>query len=200
MTTIESKRNQYIEALDKTLDNNSEILKIAENMISLCFENGNKLIFCGNGGSASDASHIAAEFMKGRSRTIGDESIYIMLPAISMTDNMALITSIGNDIDYSYLFTLQLETVYKKGDLIILFSTSGTSENISNMGILCANKEIPLVTFTGIRGKDLVLATKFATLPVIIESNDTQIIQEITMFIWHYLWIAITNKISIKNS
>jgi len=86
-----------------------------------CFNNGNKLIFCGNGGSAADCEHIVAEFIVKLSK------LRKSLPAISLTSNSSIITAISNDIEYKNIFTRQLEGIAKTNDVLIGISTSGNS-------------------------------------------------------------------------
>ena len=94
--------------------------KIVEQIIE-CFKNGNKVLICGNGGSAAMASHMAAEF-------VGIYENKKTLPAIVLND-VAVITAIANDLGYEYIFSRQVEALGKKGDILIVFSTSGKSEN-----------------------------------------------------------------------
>lgn len=88
------------------------------------FKNGNKLFVCGNGGSASDSSHFAGEFV-GRF-----EKERNALPAISLSSDLATITAVGNDYGFDYIFSRQIEGLGKEGDVLITLSTSGTSKNI----------------------------------------------------------------------
>lgn len=88
-----------------------------------CFNNGNKLLICGNGGSASQAMHFAAEFVS------KFEHERVALPAIALTANASTITSIANDFGYKYVFSRQIEALGTGGDVLIVLSTSGKSKN-----------------------------------------------------------------------
>jgi D-sedoheptulose 7-phosphate isomerase len=92
--------------------------------ISLCFKSGGKLLICGNGGSAADAQHMAAEFV---GRYMKERRA---LPAIALTTNTSTLTAIGNDYGYDRVFARQIEALAAKGDVVIGISTSGNSQNV----------------------------------------------------------------------
>src|SRR3990170_911511 len=92
--------------------------------IATAFNEGNKLLLFGNGGSATDASHIAAEFVNRFKRERPG------LPAIALTTDMAVITSIANDYDYSEVFARQIKSLSEEGDVVLAISTSGSSGNV----------------------------------------------------------------------
>jgi D-sedoheptulose 7-phosphate isomerase len=95
-------------------------------ILRACFANGNTLYLCGNGGSAADCNHIAAELIKGMDRnTTG-------LAAVSMCANVAAITAIANDIGYEWIFSQQLYACAIEGDVLLAISTSGKSKNVIN--------------------------------------------------------------------
>lgn len=98
-----------------------------------CFKNGNKVLLIGNGGSAEMCSHFAAELVNKMS------SYRKALPAISLTSDIAVITSIANDMGFEYIFSRQIEAVGQRGDILIALSTSGKSKNIL-MAIKTAKK------------------------------------------------------------
>src|SRR3989304_10201540 len=101
----------------------SLIEEVSELIVS-SFRNGNKLLLMGNGGSSSDASHIAGEFVNRFLKARPP------LPAIALNTDMAVITSIGNDYGFNLIFSRQVETLAKEGDIVIAISTSGNSPNI----------------------------------------------------------------------
>ena len=105
------------------VDYQSKIVQLAKD-IKILFDAGNKIAFCGNGGSASEASHLAAEFL-GKCVTPHDP-----LPALSLNDSSAVLTAIANDYGYHEIFSRQVAGQLKSGDLLIALSTSGTSANI----------------------------------------------------------------------
>ena len=105
------------------------------------FKNGNKVLICGNGGSATMASHFAGELV-GRF-----EKERAPLPAISLTDNVAVITAVANDYSFEDVFSRQLEALGRKGDLLITLSTSGTSKNIQKVQEKARKMGIEVISF-----------------------------------------------------
>ena len=152
-----------------------------EDVAKLCInalKSGNKIMFCGNGGSASDSQHLAAELV-GRYQ-INRKS----LAAIALTTDTSNLTAIGNDFGFNNIFSRQVEGLGKQGDVLIGISTSGNSENV----ILALNKanemNISTVGFTGFSGgkiKDIV------DLLVNVPSNIANNIQEMHIAVGHIL-------------
>ena len=101
-----------------------EISEISSTLISV-FSNGNKLLICGNGGSAADSQHLAAEFVSSFARGLRRRS----LPAISLTVDTSIITAISNDFGYERVFSRQIEGLASEGDAVLLISTSGKSKS-----------------------------------------------------------------------
>ena len=141
-------------------------------------KNGNKIIFCGNGGSAADSQHLAAEL-------IG--KFYFnrrSLPAVSLTVNTSIITAIGNDFGFEKVFARQLEGIGKVGDVLIGLSTSGNSENVVEVFRLAKELGISTVAFTGESGGIL---RDLADILINVPSNDTPRIQEAHIMVGHII-------------
>lgn len=130
---------------------------------------GRKLVFCGNGGSAADALHLAAEFV-GRYRLEREG-----LPAIALSTNVATITAVGNDYGYDRVFARQVEALGGAGDVLVCLSTSGASANIFQAIEAARRRELLVVALTGQRGTALAAA---ADVALQIPSADTARIQE----------------------
>jgi D-sedoheptulose 7-phosphate isomerase len=148
--------------------------------LSSAFKNGNKLIIFGNGGSAADAQHIAAEFV-GRF-----EKERKPLPAMILHGNSSSLTAIANDYSYDTIFSRQLEAFGKKGDIVIALSTSGNSVNV--ISAVKKAKEIGCNVFgiTGSRGgkmKDIIEEKNL----IRIDSDRTSFIQESTIAVGHII-------------
>jgi len=147
-------------------------------MVIEAIKNGNKVIFCGNGGSAADSQHLAAEL-------IG--KFYFnrqSLPAVSLTVNTSIITAIGNDFGFDKVFARQLEGIGKTGDVLIGLSTSGNSENVVEAFKLAKKIGIKTIALTGENGgilKDL------ADILINVPSNNTPRIQEAHIMIGHII-------------
>lgn len=154
------------------------------NVIVEALRNGNKLLFIGNGGSASQAEHLAAEFVG---------SGY---PAIALTE-VAIITAIANDHGYSSIFSRQIKTSSNFGDVLIALSTSGESINVVVGCLAAKKKKCVTVALTRI---DSTLAD-IVDYPIIIDAsgkNETQIIQEKTIEIGHKIWQEVIRELEGK--
>jgi D-sedoheptulose 7-phosphate isomerase len=153
------------------------IEQIANKLVA-CLKGGNKIIFFGNGGSASDSQHLAAEFV-GRY-----EKERRALPAISLTVDTSALTAIGNDYGYDRVFERQLEALGKKGDVAFAISTSGNSKNV----IVAVKKAREMGVFTvGFLGRDGGELKSMVDLPVVIPHKKTSRIQESHIMIGHIL-------------
>jgi len=158
-------------------ENVDTIIEVA-NVIANAFNKGKKLILFGNGGSATDASHIAAEFVNRFQKERPS------LPAIALNTDMAVITSIANDYDFSEVFAKQLKSLSNEGDVVIAISTSGNSPNILKAMDVAKKKKLITVAFTGIKGDKF--ASK-ATHAFIVPSEKTPRIQETHIILGHVL-------------
>ena len=139
---------------------------------------GGKAIFFGNGGSAADSQHLAAELV-GR--------FYVNrapLDALSLTVNSSILTAVGNDFGYDQVFARQLDAVAKPGDLAIGISTSGTSKNVLLAAERCRELGLGLITLSGERETTL---TALADVALRVPSGDTPRIQECHILIGHIL-------------
>jgi D-sedoheptulose 7-phosphate isomerase len=152
-----------------------QIVEITEMTIE-CLKKGGKVILFGNGGSASDSQHIAAELVGRFTRDRAG------LPAIALTTNTAILTAVANDYGYDIVFAKQVEALAQKNDLIIGISTSGKAKNVA-CGIRQAKKMgLKTIALTGGDGGDLA---KLADLAVLVPSSVTARIQEAHITIGH---------------
>jgi len=154
-----------------------DILQAAD----LCVEairRGNKIFFFGNGGSAADAEHLAAEFTgKYQMQRKG-------LPAISLTSDSAAITSIGNDFGFESVFSRQLEALAVKGDVCVGITTSGKSPNVTKALEKAKIMGCTTIGLTGKEGGDIV---EFCNVAIIVPSDITSRIQEIHILAGHII-------------
>jgi D-sedoheptulose 7-phosphate isomerase len=151
-------------------------------VIASAFNEGNKLILFGNGGSSTDASHIAAEFVNRFKRERPG------LPAIALNTDMAVITSIANDYDYSEIFSRQLKSLALEGDIVIGITTSGHSANVLKAMDVAKKKKLKSVVFTGLKGEKI--ASK-ATFSFVVPSDNTPRIQETHITLGHVLCLMV---------
>ena len=159
----------------------------AADLIIEALKQGHKLLLCGNGGSAADAQHIAAELV-GRFKKERRG-----LPAIALTTDTSIMTSIANDYWYDLLFARQVEALGDKGDVLIAISTSGNSVNIIRAVETAKFKGLKTIGFLGSDGgklKDLV------DLPLIVSSQESDRIQEVHILIGHLLCHLVDAHIS----
>jgi len=148
------------------------------NIIVNAFEKGNKVLFCGNGGSASDAQHLAAEF-SGRFYTDRDA-----LPAEALHCNTSYITAVANDYSYDVIYSRLIKGIGKEGDVLVGLSTSGNSKNIVSAFEVAQEKKMITIAFTGSTGGKL---KKCANHLLNIPSDDTPRIQEAHITLGHII-------------
>ncbi len=160
------------------------IAEVAEAM-SRALADGHKLLFFGNGGSAADAQHLAAELV-GRY-----QQERRALPALALTANTSTLTAIGNDYSYERVFARQLEALCSPGDVAVGISTSGKSPNV--LSAMRTAKEIPVTTvgMTGVRGDELAALSDYC---ICVPSEQTPRIQEGHILIGHILCEVIEQK------
>ncbi len=176
---LESEFGAHRQILAQTVQQSSRLIADIAECIVKCFRGGNKILLCGNGGSAADAQHIAAEFVN---RFRFDHAA---LPAIALTTNTSLLTSIGNDSSYEFVFSRQVEAFAKVGDIFVGISTSGRSANVLRALDAARAKGVITMGFTGEKGREM-LGSK-CDFCLIVPSADTPRIQECHLFVWHVI-------------
>ncbi|MFC1753466.1 SIS domain-containing protein [Thermoproteota archaeon] len=163
----------------------SNIEAIASECIK-AIQGGSKIIFCGNGGSAADSQHLAAEFV------VRFKKNRKSWPAIALTTNTSILTAIGNDFGFKELFSRQIESMGNEGDVLIAITTSGKSENITNAVKAARTKGIKTIAFTGEKGKSFA---EFCDLALIAPSSDTARVQEIHSLVGHIICEIVEEKL-----
>jgi D-sedoheptulose 7-phosphate isomerase len=159
-------------------------------LISHAFEAGNKLFFFGNGGSAADAQHLAAEFVN---RYIMDRP---PLPAIALTTDTSILTSVSNDIAFNEIFAKQLRALGKEGDVAIGISTSGNSSNVIKAFEVAKEMGMKTVALTG---NDGGMLSKIADISLTVPSTSTPRIQEVHILIGHILCEMVEHYLFLKS-
>ena len=163
----------------KIIKNHNKIYKII-NKITNTFQNNGKVFTCGNGGSAGDAQHVAAEGVV----RLKPNSNRKPLPIISLALDTSTLTACANDYGYDFVFARSLEALANKNDLLICFSTSGNSKNIIKVLKKAKKMNIFSICFLGNKGG---MAKKFADLSLIIESKNVARAQEAHIFLSHFI-------------
>ncbi len=180
MTKIHSLISASIEVKQKMIADSAFSDKIQEsvNAVTSSLRNGNKIWFCGNGGSAADAQHIAAE-LSGRFYMDRDP-----LPAEALHVNTSYLTAVANDYGYDVVYSRLLKGVGQKGDVLFAISTSGNSVNILNAIEVAKEKGITVIGMTGEKGGKM---KEVCNILLNIPSNDTPRIQESHILLGHII-------------
>lgn len=176
---VEREFNSHQSILEQTVKESSPMIENLSMLIVKCFQGGNKILLCGNGGSAADAQHIAGEFIN-RFRFEREA-----LPAIALTTDSSVLTCVGNDSSFEYVFSRQVEALANQGDIFVGISTSGSSPNVLHAAEAAKLRGAITVGFTGEKGKSTLGA--FCDYSLIIPSSDTARIQECHEFVWHVI-------------
>ena len=176
------------------IDNFEESINVKSGSLSQCtqqlieastlvvgsFRNRGKLMICGNGGSAADAQHYAAELIVRLSHDIKRPG----LPAVALTTDSSILTAGGNDIGFDNIFARQVEALGHPEDILLVISTSGNSKNILNALDVAKEKNIKSIGFLGTGGGK---CKNEIDIPIIVPSNNTQRIQETHLLLGHIL-------------
>jgi D-sedoheptulose 7-phosphate isomerase len=179
MEIINNKFKELKATLDQFEAEASNSINAAANMIAESFNKGNKILTCGNGGSASDAQHFAAEFVNSFSKTLNRKA----LPALSLSSDSSVLTAIANDTQFAKVFSRQVEAVGKSGDVLVVFTTSGNSENCINALMTAKQLELNTIVFSQKNRISLTLSDIVIAVP----SINTQIIQECHIVAYHLI-------------
>lgn len=169
---------ESIRAKTEALDQNIEPLARAAGAVIASFSSGGKILLCGNGGSAADSQHIAAEFV-GRF-----QKERRALPAIALTTDTSILTSLSNDYSYDIIFARQVEALGNKGDVLIGISTSGNSSNVVKAFEQARRQGLVTVAFSG---RDGGVVARAADIAVVVPAQKTARVQEAHITFFHAL-------------
>lgn len=167
---------EHIRTVERAGQTLSQEVATAVRWIVNAFESGNKILIAGNGGSAADAQHIAAEFV-GRFRMERRS-----LPAIALTTDTSILTALGNDYGFHSVFARQLEGLLREGDIFLAISTSGNSRNIVEAVEICRKNACKVIGFLGNGGGEL---GGIVDLSIVVPSSQTPRIQEVHITLGH---------------
>lgn len=200
---------ELVERYPQLLPVKNEIGKAAECLIK-CFQEGRKLLVCGNGGSCSDSDHIAGEFMKSfeQKRPLAEklkkelfsvdrergkylsEKLQKGFPAISLTAHSALITAIANDTDADLVFAQQVVGYGIPGDVLIGITTSGNSQNVVDAAITAKAKGMVVIGLTGETGGKIKAC---CDILINVPGRSTAFVQELHLPVYHALCLIVEN-------
>jgi D-sedoheptulose 7-phosphate isomerase len=172
---------QIIQDGEEVISSINDIIDEIDDSIRLlldCIKKDGKIILFGNGGSAADAQHIAAEFV-GRFKIER-----ISMPAIALTTDSSILTSVGNDYSFELIFSRQCESLVQEGDVVIALSTSGNSINVLNGVKMAKKKKAKIIGLLGNSGGKI---SELSDVSIIVNSNSTPRIQEGHRLIAHII-------------
>ena len=182
---FEDEINNHILSIESFLKNNFDDFNNFLNLVIKTLKKGNKIILFGNGGSASDAQHIATELVvkyKKKRRSI---------PAISLSTDTSALTAIGNDFSFNEIFSRQIESIGKPGDIAIGITTSGKSKNVINALKLAKKKKIISVILTKKKYPNKQHLKKISDLILGVPADETARIQELHILVGHLMCAVI---------
>lgn len=185
---IENSLKAHLELFNTILDSEISTIEECAELIFETFENGKKVLICGNGGSAADSQHLAAEFV-GRYETERKG-----LPAIALTTDTSALTALANDYSFERVFARQVESLAVEGDLLIAISTSGSSPNVNSAVMSARELGCKTLGMTGARGKKLA---SLCDKCVLVPAERTARIQEAHIVIAH-IWCEIIDAKLLK--
>jgi D-sedoheptulose 7-phosphate isomerase len=185
--------------LKENIEVHKNILKMSEDIIDVInnihkrLKKGGKILFCGNGGSAADAQHLAAEFIIRLRPHINRDPI----SALSLVQDTSTLTACGNDYSFDDIFLRPFKALARKNDILVCISTSGNSQNILNVLKEAKKNKIYSVSFLGKGGGK---AKKLSNKPIIIPSKNTARIQECHIFLGHFILEKVEDIIISKKN
>ena len=191
------KKNSFLNSIDDSIKLKKKLgylqshIDLATKKIYRTIKNKKKILICGNGGSAADAQHLAAEFLVRLNPNVNRKPY----PVINLAQDISTLTACGNDLGFDEIFSRNLEAFGNIGDLLISISTSGNSNNIIKVLKKAKILKINSISLLGNKGGK---AQKYANLNIIVPSSNTARIQECHMFLGHFIFNEV-EKMLIKN-
>ncbi len=181
--------NEHINLAKNTLNFISKEIEKSSDIMAKSIKSGGTIFWCGNGGSAADSQHIAAEFV---GRFKNDR---LPLSSIALTTDTSILTCIANDYSFQKIFSRQITALGRKGDVLIGISTSGKSENVKQALIQAKKMKIKTIALLGGKGG---YCKKYADVAVVIPSFKTARIQEVHILIEHLLCELVEKKLGLN--
>ena len=178
-TQVAEHLHATAELAERTAGRCSNDIVRAADLITLSFRRGGKVLLCGNGGSAADCQHMAAEFVGRLTKSLDRPG----LPAIALTTDTSLLTAQANDAGFDGVFERQVKALGKRGDVLVAISTSGESANLLRAAAAARQQGLSVLTLTGAGGK----LRRLATVAVSVPATDTQHLQELHLAIEHII-------------
>ncbi len=190
MDIIALRFDELLELIPKFKNSSKESIVATAMSIAKAFESGRKVLICGNGGSAADSQHFAAEFVNIFSKDINRRA----LPAMALSTDTSIITAIANDSSYNQVFARQVEAYTEPGDVVIAFTTSGSSQNCINAVVSARTRGAKTIAFTCVNAD----ISKSVEISVEVPSTDTQHIQECHIIAYHIIAELVENQLFVE--
>jgi D-sedoheptulose 7-phosphate isomerase len=187
MTILNRRFSELLELLPKFQENSASQIEAAASVITETFISGNKLLICGNGGSAADSQHFAAEFVNTFSKSINRRG----LPAIALTTDTSILTAISNDSTFDNVYSRQVQSYGVEKDLLIAFTTSGNSRNCLNAVKIAKESGLQTIAFTRTQAE----ISNLVDIAIEVPSLNTQHIQECHILSYHIITELVEMKL-----
>jgi D-sedoheptulose 7-phosphate isomerase len=176
---IEIRFQELTDLIPKFEQHSSSAINTTADALVKAFKSGNKVLICGNGGSAADSQHFAAEFVNSFSRDLDRRA----LPAIALSTDTSILTSIANDFEFENIYSRQVEAYGLPGDVLIVLTTSGSSKNCLKAIDIANSMGLTTIAFTKEKGQ---VSTQ-SQISIEVPSQNTQHIQECHMLAYHVI-------------
>lgn len=182
--SVLEKARESVEVKNRFFADNKDIILGASLAMAKAFHRGRKLLVCGNGGSATDAQHIAVEFM--HPITVGRKA----LPAICLTNDMAMVTAVANDVGFDDVFTRQIIALGNTGDVLLGISTSGNSRNLMHAFATASRLNLITIGFAGSDGGEMseLAISGLLNYCLTVPTASIHRIQETHVTLYHIMW------------
>lgn len=178
------KARESVEVKSRFFEENKDMILAASLQIAKSFHRGGKLLVCGNGGSSTDAQHVAVEFM--HPVIVGRKA----LPAICLTNDMAMVTAVANDVGFDDVFTRQIIALGREGDVLLGISTSGNSENLAHAFATARRMKLSTIGFAGGDGGKMCELRDGGLLDfcLTVPTSSIHRVQETHVALYHVMW------------
>lgn len=189
------KVRESVDVKTKFFAENADAILAASLALAKAFQRGRKLLVCGNGGSATDAQHIAVEFM--HPVTVGRKA----LPAICLANDMAMVTAVANDVGFADVFTRQIIALGQEGDILLGISTSGNSENLMHAFQTARRMKLSTIGFAGNDGGKMAELQSGGLLDfcLTVPTSSIHRIQETHVALYHIMWDMVHTFLQSKS-
>ena len=189
LTRIKTHFSESIRTKSDAAETLPEIILAASQLLVECLLNNNKILVCGNGGSAADSQHFASEMIN------RFETERPSLPAIALTTDTSTITSIANDYSYNEVFAKQIRALGQAGDTLLLITTSGNSESILRACEAAQSRDLKIIALTGKEGGSLAGLLNSTDIEIRVLGSSTARIQETHLLVIHCLCYLIDKQL-----